>query len=816
MKRCYYLLFFLGYCWVGLMQSQAQTVEKFTINGYVKEKDSGELLPNVSVYIEGKKIGTHTNSYGFFSITLDKSANETLIFSFVGYQKTIQVIKVTANHSIEIELKPQIFELDEVEVRSDDPAQSLISEDVQMSKISLRLAQAKEVPILLGEKDLLKVLQLMPGIQKGAEGTAGLYVRGGGPDQNLLILDDAPVYNAYHLFGFFSVFNGDAIKSVTLTKGGFPARFGGRLSSVIEMQMKDGNKQKMHAEGGIGLVSARLVLEGPITKDKKSSFLLSGRRTYIDVLARPFIPKSKGDGGYYFYDMNAKMNYEFDKKNKVYLSGYTGNDSFFAMDNSKSSTNFTRNNNVGVTWGNITGTFRWNHLFSERIFINTSLIYSNYQFQTYVNEAIQSQTLNSVYNLDYRSSIQDIGLKSDVDFLPNPFHTIKLGMQLVAHRFAPSALVVSDISALQLYRETPIIKALESALYVEDTYKPMSNLRVNIGIRFGQFSTDSVNYIRPEPRFATALTLPNHIALKASFATMNQYVHLLSNSGTGLPTDLWVPTTKRIAPQQSNQIALGIAKDFPDHNVALTVESYYKKMDKIISLKQGSSFLLIENGIRNIGRERATEATFEDNVTAGQGWAYGNEILVQRKTGRFSGWVGYTLSWNQQQFDELNYGKPFWAKYDRRHDVSIVGIYHLNKKITLSATWVYATGNAITLPNAVFYSSYSAAGQNSPNIPVNAYNKYEYSTRQVADYGERNTFRAASYHRLDVGIQLYKKLKYYERTLEFGIYNVYNRKNPYFYDFRTRYDESSQQTVQYLAQLSLFSIIPSFSYSFKF
>ncbi len=785
----------------------SQNIQKITISGYVKEKGSGELLPGVNVSIKEKKIGSQTNKYGFFSVTYVPEAENTIAFSFVGYKTNFQIIRGNLSQEISIELEPENALLDEVIVKGDgrQAVKQKISENVQMSQISIPIAQIKEIPAFLGERDVLKVIQLMPGVQKGSEGNSGIYVRGGGPDQNLLILDDAPVYNAYHLFGFFSVFNGDALKSVELTKGGFPARYGGRLSSVIEMQMKDGNKTKLHGEGGIGLIASRIMLEGPISKNKKSSFLISARRTYLDVITKPFI-ESLGEvsGGYYFYDLNAKLNYAFNTKNKLFLSGYFGKDKFYSTEenNGKSSDN-------GLKWGNATATLRWNHLYNSKTFSNTSLIYSNYVFDIY-SETNFSNTSENI-SLKYFSGIRDFTLKQDFDYLPSNEHNLKFGGQLTNHYFTPSALVLKDKSLNLDKNLVRPINTFESALYVEDTYKPLEKLKINAGLRLSHFYTNNdINEINFEPRIATAYVLPKNWAIKASYAYMNQYIHLLSNSGGGLPTDLWVPANNKIKPQRSWQLATGIAKDFLKNNLELTVEGYFKELKNIVAYKEGSSFLF--KGGDNYEELLNGQSTEWDRlVTQGKGKSYGMEVMLQRKVGKLTGWIGYTLSYTKQQFDELNFGKEFYARYDRRHDASIVAIYKISKKIILSGTWVYGTGNAINLQSATYKVS----------VPefLNTTNNPNTENRQftVNHYKERNSFRASAYHRLDLSIQFIKKMKKgHERAWVWSIYNVYNQKNPFFYQIKERQIQNSFQSEKYLSKLSLFGIIPSVSYNFKF
>ncbi|WP_420149098.1 TonB-dependent receptor [Spirosoma sp.] len=775
---------------------------RFTVSGYVREQGSQEALIGVNVYLPGTSTGTATNTYGFYSLTLPAQDSVRLAYSFVGYETTERTLPLRSNQTQNVILVPGRV-LEEVQVTAGVMTEK-VSESPQMSSIDVPVSQIKKIPAFLGEKDVLKVLQLMPGVQKGSEGQTGIYVRGGGPDQNLVILDDAVVYNANHLFGFFSVFNGDAIKSVELIKGGFPARYGGRLSSVIDLNMKDGNREKLHGEGGIGLIASRLMLEGPLTKNKKGSFLVSGRRTYLDVIAAPLVrAESNGElnAGYYFYDLNAKANYDFSPKDKLYLSGYFGRDKFHAKDN-------TQNAETGLTWGNATATLRWNHLFSQKLFSNLSLIFSDYKFQI---SAVETGTNDAqTYSLQYNSGIRDFALKYDLDFYPTPQHSVRLGLQSTYHRFTPSAVVLQNAIISQSINKVNNIDVLESGIYVEDTWRPNSRWRMNGGLRLSYFQGNDIGYIRPEPRLSAAYTLKPDLSIKASYALMNQYVHLLSNTGIGLPTDLWVPTTDRVKPQQSQQVAVGMAKDFSDKGLTLTVEGYYKTMNNIINYKEGASFLLINDPTQ------ANSVRWEDNVTAGRGWSYGAEVLLQKKVGRFSGWAGYTLSWTQWQFAELNAGQPFFPRYDRRHDVSLVGIYELNKRITLSAVWVYGTGNALTVPVGR-YDTYRPGNTlvygGTPGIIQNFFQ----NVRTVDDYGtEKNTFRAEAYHRFDVSIQFHKKKKSHERTWEFSLYNAYNRRNPFFYRLESVTGTATEPARTALFRYSVFPIVPAVSYNFKF
>ncbi len=776
-----------------------QLQNRYTISGYIYEKGSRETLIGANVIIAGTRLGTTSNNYGFYSITLPADTIE-VVFSYVGYAPEQRTLFLQSNIQLDIELTPSI-ELAGVEISAERTER--ISQQVQMSRIDLPVFQAKTLPALLGEKDIFKVLQLLPGVQKGQEGTSGFYVRGGGPDQNLVVLDDAIVYNASHLFGFFSIFNGDAIKNVQLYKGGFPARFGGRLSSVLDISMKDGSKEKIQGEAGIGLISSRLTLEGPILKDK-SSFLISGRRTYLDALIRPFMDKDER-GGYYFYDLNAKANYDLDRKNKFYASGYFGRDKFYFRSRSGGG----RRDEGGLFWQNATTTLRWNHLFNDKLFANTSLIYSDYTLKIYMDEKHE----NNRFNLSYSSGIEDLGIKHDISWHPSPNHMVRAGVQSIYHRFTPSAVVMRDDYNSDFISEVETIKVLESGIYIEDEIRLGDVAKINPGLRISHFQHKDKSYVKPEPRISLLYFIRPDLSWKNSYAAMNQYVHLLSSTGIGLPTDLWIPSTANIKPQSTWQVASGLSKDFIDLGLELSMEGYYKKSDNTIGYRPGASFLLLNDPTG------AEQISWEDNITSGQGWAYGVELFAQKKSGRLSGWIGYTLSWTQLQFEEINQGKRYYARYDRRHDISIVGIYELRPSVTLSATWVYATGNAMNLPIAeyphVTHNPWGEYGDgyfyniSTQGTPFNI-SPWDY----INDYGQMNDFRAAAYHRLDIGAQFNKKTTLFgtpiERIFDLSVYNAYNRMNPFFY-----YMESQPGRSQ-LKQVTIFPIIPSLSLTIKF
>lgn len=775
--------------------------KKNTLSGYITEKGSRESLPGVSIYVKEYETGTVTNTFGFYSITLPERDTLTIYYSYVGYKTDTVRVEFRKNGSINISLESGV-KLQEFVIQGERPN----SELVQMSSVKITPMEVKSIPALLGEKDVFKVLMLMPGVQSANEGTSGMYVRGGGPDQNLIILDGATIYNASHLLGFFSIFNGSAIKSVELIKGGFPARFGGRLSSIVDVNMKEGNKTSYHGEGGIGILSANVMVEGPIVKNK-SSFMISGRRTYFDILATPILAAiSDGQtGGYFFYDINAKFNYDFGDKNKLYVSGYFGRDKFYMkMDD------YYEKYKAGMYWQNGTVTARWNHLFSGKLFSNLSFVFSDYDMNIYVNQELKYE--NEISTMDYISSIQDYSLKYDLSFLPNPNHTILMGAVFIFHRFKPGAFAMKS----NTYPEDNIDRAskiysLEYAVYAEDEIKIGNNFKVNPGLRLVGYTTvKGKSYFSAEPRLNTSYNFLPNLAIKASYAMMQQSVHLLSSSTIGLPTDLWLPSTDKIRPQRSHQVALGLAYDLKKPQLSFSIEGYFKKMNNILAYKEGSSFMFssLEDGDM-----AADTLNWEKDIVQGQGWSYGIEFLVRRTLGKFTGWIGYTLSWAEQQFDELNFGNTFPARYDRRHDLSIVLMYSPTPKINLSISWVYATGNAVTMPQHI-YPAHRLSGDIENLFFLNYFNVY-YNT--VESYGERNNVRMEPFHHLDIGIQFIKKhKKNWESIWEISVYNVYNRKNAFFYMIDTKYDERSSESYYVLKKISIFPIIPSLSYSFRF
>ncbi|UZO79881.1 TonB-dependent receptor [Aquimarina sp. ERC-38] len=760
--------------------------QQHTLSGYITEAGSGENLSAVSIYSEQLLVGTSSNNYGFYSLTLPEGEH-TLKVTFIGYGSIEKKLVLTDDIQISFELTQSEESLEEVLIDANRGVHE--SEVTQMSVVSLKPSEIQDIPVILGERDVIKTLQLLPGIQGGTEGTSGFFVRGGSPDQNLIILDEAPVYNSNHLFGIFSVFNGNAIQSIDTYKGGFPARYGGRLSSVLNIQMKNGNKQKFSGKFDIGLISSSILLEGPLNKGK-TSFIASGRRTYADLLSIPFQPDDVLFR-YHFTDFNFKVHHVFNEKDKLYWSTYFGQDKFNGRERTDSDDIFK----TKLGWGNITSTLRWNHQFSANLFLNTSLIFSNYRFFANIEDKFDDVR----FTLDTKSSIDDIGAKMDFDYFPNPNHTVKLGWASTYHTFTPRQTEIRETGVDPISVDQKI-KSLESAIYVEDDWRITDRLTLNPGLRVSHFQFESTNYLNAEPRAALSYKLKHDFALKASYARMNQYIHLLSNTTVGLPIDLWVSSTDVVKPQVSQQYALGVAKDFYNAGYSFSFESYYKKTDDIIGYKEGALFIAAE------GIENGDEVNWEDNITTGQGWAYGGEFLLRKKTGKLTGWLGYTLSWSERQFDELNRGQKFFDRFDRRHDVSLVSIYKPGPKITLSGAWVFTTGINFTIPDQVTSISRS-------NFPLSeSFNFPTISQGNTTNITtEKNNFRAENYHRLDLSIQFHKKKKKgRSSTKAFSIYNIYGRKNPFFYTIKINGNKET------LTRVSLLQFVPSFTYTYNF
>jgi hypothetical protein len=778
------------------------SAQNHTISGYISDAKTGERLIGANIYEPSLRIGATTNTYGFYSFSFATSDSIRLLISYVGYQSIILRLAPRQDENLNINLQPSVT-LGEVLITASRSEQ--IQDRTQMSRIDLPMEKLKSIPMFMGETDILKAIQLLPGVQGGGEGGSGLYVRGGGPDQNLILLDGAPVYNVSHLFGFFSVFNADAIKNVSLYTGGFPARYGGRLSSVIDITMKEGNLKKISGSAGIGLVASRLVLEGPIKKDK-GSFIVSARRTYLDVLLSPLIKlasEGTGTAGYYFWDVNAKANYLITNKDRVYLSFYGGRDRFYARTNSDysdSGIEYTQRDNYGIEWGNYTSTLRWNHQFNNKLFANTSLIFSDFRFvvDATLNETTDdgfTKTSNS-YRLKYLSGIKDRSAKIDFDYYAGNKHLVRFGAGFIDHTFTTGTVQFNLSEGNIVNYDTTFgskpIYAHEFYAYLEDDWQITSLLKINPGLRWSGNLVQGTWFQMPEPRISARYLLNETSSIKASFVMMQQYLHLLTNSTVGLPTDLWVPATARIKPQRSWQPALGYSRSFKKYsqNFEFTAEVYYKHMNNVIDYLGGANFL-------------NTAESWENKVDAGRGWAYGLELFLQKKTGRWNGWIGYTISYSRRQFPNINFGDVFPYKYDRRHDVELVLERKMNDQFSLGITWVFGTGNAITLPIGQF---------NVPNNPLSLANGIDFMGSGGAEYfGSRNSFRMIPYHRLDIGFNWFGEKKKRKDQLNVSLYNAYSRLNPYFY--YVGYSQSGDKEVRSVA---LFPIIPSISYNINF
>jgi hypothetical protein len=761
---------------------------KYSISGYVKDSLSSESLIGAAVSFNTQQKGVNSNGYGFYSITLP-NGHYSITVSYVGYGSKSVDIDLTKNINLNFLIVPHTADNEEVVVYARKKDANVTSS--QLGKIDLSMAQVKSLPVLFGEVDIMKTIQLLPGVSNSGEGNTGLYVRGGGPDQNLIMLDDAIVYNTGHLFGFFSIFNGDAIKNTTLIKGGMPAQYGGRLSSVLDVSMKEGNMNSFEVDGGIGLLASRLSVQGPLVKNK-ASFIVSYRRTYLDLLVKPFVPRSSSfyGSGYYFYDLNIKVNYQFSEKDRVYLSGYFGRDVFDFV-------NTGRSFSTDIPWGNATATLRWNHVFNRKLFANTTLLYNDYNF------AFNGAQNNFVLNLS--SGIRDYTAKTDFDYYLNPKNKIRFGGLYTYHIFTPNILSGHQDSVVFTPNNTDIKYAREAAVYLQDDWQVSNKLDISAGLRWSGFEqvgpytiyqtdangnkTDSTYYGKgqnvktyggPEPRLSIRYMLNDHTSLKASVTRNLQYINLVSNSTTTLPTDLWVPSSYNVQPQKSWLYAAGLFKNFSNNMFEASVELYYKQMQNQIEYEAGYTPSLSDP---------------ENSFVFGKGWSYGAEWYVNKSKGRWTGWLGYTLSWTWRQFPALNNGQKYPAKYDRRNDISAVSSYEYNKHWKFSAVFVFASGNATTYPEK-FYVIEGVLTQDFSNI---------------------NQYRLPAYNRLDLAAiytPTYKPNKKLHSSWVFSIYNVYSRLNPYFVYFDqtgSPYDNTLQVQAK---KVSLFPILPSVTWNF--
>jgi hypothetical protein len=757
---------------LGVLLSMSAFAQNFTLSGYIRDANTGEELLYATVSVAGTSQGVTSNLYGFFSLTLPKGSYQ-ISFSYAGYEAKMLNIDLTEDITKDIELATASTQLEEILVIAKNENDNVTNTEV--SVLSLDVKDIKKIPVIFGEQDILKTIQLLPGVSASSEGSSGFFVRGGDTDQNLILLDEAPVYNASHLLGFFSVFNSDALKDVKLYKGGIPAQYGGRASSVMDVRMRNGNMKEWDVSGGLGLISSRVTVEGPITKDQ-GSVVLSARRTYVDILAEPFL-EDFDDFSLYFYDLNFKANYKLGENDRVYASGYLGRD-------------VLGTDNFGFDWGNMTFTGRWNHIFNSKLFSNTSFIYSEYDYGF--------ETESSGVDVALNAGIYDYNLKQDYNFYLNPSNEITFGWQGIYHQFQPYTFSFDG----ELRSTAQERHALEGGLFISNQQKISEKLQLNYGIRLNFFSNigaytekqlnkkDDVRsettyesgdfyntYFNLEPRFAATYLLNPKNSFKLSYNRNAQYLHLMSNSTAGSPTDLWIPSSPLVKPTLANQIAIGYFKNFKNNQYKFSIETYYKDLQNTVDFKDGAEIFGNEN--------------IESELVFGKGRAYGAEFLLEKTKGKLTGWASYTLSKSQRQYHGINNGKWFSARQDRTHDISVIGIYQVSTRLSLSASWVYNTGDAVTFPTG----------------------KYFIDDNLVNLYSERNGDRTPDYHRLDLGAtwKLNTKKPSISSDLNFSIYNAYSRKNTYSITFDTNETGSPEAT-----RLALFGIVPSVTWNFKF
>jgi hypothetical protein len=753
---------------IGLFAQQ-----KSTLSGTIRDQKTGEELIGATVRLmEIPSAGRASNEYGFYSLTVP-SGKYTLVCTYIGYQVYQKEIHLTQDLKQDIQLQENAV-LQEVVVSATKAGDNVTRAAMGVEKLEVK--ELSKLPVLFGEKDILKTIQLLPGVKSAGEGNSGFFVRGGAADQNLILLDEAPVYNASHLLGFFSTFNSDAIKDAILIKGNSPAQYGGRLASVLDVKMNEGNDKTYHVAGGLGLISSRLSVEGPIQKEK-SSFLITGRRTYADAFLKATPDFSNNQ--LYFYDLNAKANYRINENNRLYLSGYFGRDVLGFGEN------------FGIDWGNQTGTLRWNSILNPRWFSNTSLIFSDYDYKITIATDKES-------DFKISSKIRDWNLKQEFQFFPNEKNAWRFGVNSIYHTIRPSKFADEgeDLSSYNRY-------AWENAVFANNTLKVNSRLNVDYGLRVSAYSiigdeqgfnvyengvkTDTVilekgeigkTYVNLEPRLTASYLLNKSTSIKAGFSRNTQHLHLLSNSSTGNPTDQWVGNSYNIKPEIGDQLSVGYFKNFADNKYEFSAETYYKWMYNQVDYKNGADI--------------NTAPDVESELLYGIGRAYGLELLLKKKTGRLTGWVGYTLSRTERQIDGINDGKWYAARQDRTHDISVVGTYQLTKNWSLAGAFVYYTGNATTFPSG----------------------KYSVEGNTVFYYTERNGYRMPAYHRLDLSATYERQRKgRFQSSWNFGLYNAYGRENAYTITFEDDPDDASRTRA---VQTSLFKWVPSVTYNFKF
>ncbi len=768
-KACAYLFSFLI---LTFLSATSLAQDKVVLSGTVKDNQTGESIIRAIIRVkELPNIGVFSNEYGFYSISLAKG-NYTISVSQVGYEMYNNKIQIDSNIINNIQLSANNL-LKEVVVESSKKNNNLTK--AQMGTETLNMVAISKVPVIFGEKDILKTLQLLPGVKSAGEGNSGYYVRGGAADQNLILLDEAPVYNASHLLGFFSTFNSGAIKDATLIKGNSPAMYGGRLSSVLDVKMKEGNNKDYVVNGGLGLISSRVSIEGPIQNDK-SSFILSGRRTYADMFLKA-TEKFK-DNILYFYDLNMKANYTINAKNKIYLSGYFGKDELGLGDA------------FGIDWGNKTGTIRWNKIMSNKLFLNTSLIYSDYNYNVKLK--------NGETNFNINSNIKDVNLKQDYTFYADPKNNLRFGFNTILHTITPSTFSGTVTNSLSKQGRN----GLENAIYLSNNYKPNNDLSFDVGLRVSAYTLmggDDYNiysngtvkstiklakssfgktYINPEPRFTLNYRITDQNSFKAGYARNVQHLHILSNSTASSPSDQWIGNSYNIKPEISDQYSIGYVNTLNQNMFEMSTELYYKNLQNQLDYVDGA--------------EVNTLADVESALLYGVGRAYGFEWLLKKKEGLFTGWVSYTLSKTERKIDGINQNNWYNAKQDRTHDIAVVGIYTINSKWSVSGVFVYNTGDAVTFPTG----------------------KYALQGQTLYQYASRNANRMPDNHRLDISVTYDKKRKKkIQESWNFSLYNVYGRENAYRITFQ---DDPNNLSRTQIIQTSLFRWVPSITYQFKF
>ena len=791
----------LALLWVALLCTPL-VAQRYTVSGYVTDAAAEETMIGATLYDRTSGNGTVTNAYGFYSLTLSEG-EVCIAASYVGYASQEKSFVLSSDTVINIALHPHSA-LDEVTIVGN--RLDLGVRGSQMSAVDIPIAQIKAVPAMFGETDVLKVLQLLPGVQSGTEGSAGLYVRGGSPDENLMLIDGVPVYNVNHMFGFFSAFNADAIKNVTLYKGSFPAHYAGRLSSVVDVRMKEGDMYHYHGNVHVGAVSSKISLEGPLWKGK-TSFNISARRTYSDLITNAalwYMANIENDNtnygaGYYFYDLNAKVNHKFSDRDRLYVSYYSGDDEMYFSFKEKDTKDYMNTAKLSWKWGNIVTAIRWNHVINPKMFLDVSTNYTQYRHRLGMGFDEQDKILNESYRAELmmNSGIYDKTAKAELHYNPTPHHDMRMGVAYTHHTFRPDVMTMTEEENREENKTeigNPDILAHETQLYVEDNATVADAVKVNAGLNYATFTVGKKFYHTLEPRLSARMLLTDDLSLKAGYAYMTQYVHLLSNSSISLPTDLWVPVTEKILPENAHQVAAG-AYYALEGICDISLEGYYKRMNNLLEYREGSSFM-------------TGTTSWEDKVAMGRGWSYGIEFLAQRSVGNFTGWIGYTWSKTMRQFDRegqlINAGLPFPAKYDRRHDVNITATYRFNDRIDLSATWVYATGNCGTL-----YTHYY---EDQPHSP-------EDYTGTVGHFDGRNNYRLEPYHRLDLGVNFHKQFKRapcIKRTINLSVYNAYCNMNPFMVYLYEGYNWETDQYYRTLRKVTIFPIIPSFSYGIQF